>query len=69
MALKITIVQVAMKSVFISTMSCAYSASPKALGECCRLMILTWYPLYAGEAKKLPQRNSVRHLKQVILSH
>jgi hypothetical protein len=32
-------------------MSCAYSASPKVLRECCRLTILAWYSLYAGEAK------------------
>jgi hypothetical protein len=50
-------------------MSCAYSASPKVLCERWRLTILTWYFLYAGETKKLPQWNSVRHSKQVILSH
>jgi hypothetical protein len=50
-------------------MSCAYSASPKVSRECCRLTILTWYSLYAGEEKKLPQWNSVCHPKQLILSH
>ena len=50
-------------------MSCAYSASPKVLCERWRLTILTWYSLFAGEAKKFPHSNSVCHPKQVILSH